>query len=146
MTQLTQSLTKMCPVLWHPSCSADPGSGDDTLLLKASAPPREASQTESWSQPPNAPSLQRRSLPPQHCSLLGESLRPSVSGNKHPDAQITHKCVGTVSREDFHVPLKVTCDLMNLEISCMLAGLLKEVAAWCCIKQPHCCQHLGSSW
>lgn len=56
----------------HPSCSTDPGGGsDDILLIKASASPSEASQ-ESRSQPPNAPSLQRRSLPPQRSSPLGK--------------------------------------------------------------------------
>ncbi|XP_044057390.1 microtubule-associated tumor suppressor candidate 2 isoform X2 [Siniperca chuatsi] len=48
-----------------------PGSGsDDTLLHKATAPPSEASHAQSWTQPPNAPSLQRRSLPPQRSSPL----------------------------------------------------------------------------
>ncbi|XP_045929466.1 microtubule-associated tumor suppressor candidate 2 isoform X2 [Micropterus dolomieu] len=47
------------------------GSGsDDTPLHKATAPPGEASHAHSRTQPPNAPSLQRRSLPPQRCSPL----------------------------------------------------------------------------
>ncbi|XP_070685442.1 microtubule-associated tumor suppressor candidate 2 [Pempheris klunzingeri] len=52
--------------------SQHPGSSnDDTLLTKATAPPSEASHhAQSRSQPPNAPSLQRRSLPPQRCSPL----------------------------------------------------------------------------
>ncbi|XP_074535089.1 microtubule-associated tumor suppressor candidate 2 isoform X2 [Halichoeres trimaculatus] len=46
-----------------------PSSGsDDTPLHRATAPPTEA--TQSRTQPPNAPSLQRRSLPPQRCSPL----------------------------------------------------------------------------
>uniref|UniRef100_UPI003AAC3E2D microtubule-associated tumor suppressor candidate 2 n=1 Tax=Centroberyx gerrardi TaxID=166262 RepID=UPI003AAC3E2D len=53
--------------------SQHPGSGsDDTPLHKATAPPSEASRAPSRSspQPPNAPSLQRRSLPPPRCSPL----------------------------------------------------------------------------
>nr|XP_046245633.1 microtubule-associated tumor suppressor candidate 2 isoform X2 [Scatophagus argus] len=51
--------------------SQHPGSGsDDTLLHKAPVPPSEASHTQSRSQPPNAPSLHRRSLPPQRSSPL----------------------------------------------------------------------------
>ncbi|XP_070825974.1 microtubule-associated tumor suppressor candidate 2 isoform X2 [Chaetodon trifascialis] len=51
--------------------SHHPGSGsDDTPLHKATAPPSETSHVQSRSQPPNAPSLQRRSLPPQRCSPL----------------------------------------------------------------------------
>ncbi|XP_068601880.1 microtubule-associated tumor suppressor candidate 2 [Brachionichthys hirsutus] len=45
-----------------------PGSGSDETFHKAPGPPSEASQTQSWSQPPNAPSLHRRSLPPQRSS------------------------------------------------------------------------------
>lgn len=60
------------------SVHSDPGRGsqhpssgsDDTPQHKATAPPREASPAQSRPQPPNAPSLQRRSLPPQHCSPL----------------------------------------------------------------------------
>ncbi|XP_072248191.1 microtubule-associated tumor suppressor candidate 2 homolog isoform X2 [Leuresthes tenuis] len=49
----------------HPSCGSD-----DPSLHKANTLPSEASHTQSRPQPPNAPSLQRRSLPPQHCSPL----------------------------------------------------------------------------
>ncbi|XP_031719358.1 microtubule-associated tumor suppressor candidate 2 isoform X2 [Anarrhichthys ocellatus] len=49
--------------------SQHPGNGsDDTPLHNATAPPSEASHAQS--RPPNAPSLQRRSLPPQRCSPL----------------------------------------------------------------------------
>lgn len=48
-----------------------PSSGsDDTPLHKASVAQSDASQTQSRPQPPNAPSLQRRTLPPQRCSPL----------------------------------------------------------------------------
>ncbi|KAA8594009.1 hypothetical protein FQN60_004843 [Etheostoma spectabile] len=51
--------------------SQHPGSGsDDTHLHNATAPPSEASNAQSRPHPPNAPSLQRRSLPPQRCSPL----------------------------------------------------------------------------
>ncbi|KAM9359605.1 microtubule-associated tumor suppressor candidate 2 [Symphorus nematophorus] len=50
----------------HPSS----GSDDAPPLHKATAPPGDASHVHSRSQPPNAPSLQRRSLPPQRCSPL----------------------------------------------------------------------------
>nr|XP_008285067.1 PREDICTED: microtubule-associated tumor suppressor candidate 2-like [Stegastes partitus] len=49
--------------------SQHPSSGsDDTPLQKAMAPPSKAPYARP--QPPNAPSLQRRSLPPQPCSPL----------------------------------------------------------------------------
>ncbi|XP_068570508.1 microtubule-associated tumor suppressor candidate 2 isoform X2 [Cebidichthys violaceus] len=51
--------------------SQHPGSGsDDTPLHNATAPPSEASHAQSRPPPPNAPCLQRRSLPPQRCSPL----------------------------------------------------------------------------
>ncbi|KAF7668220.1 hypothetical protein LDENG_00026150 [Lucifuga dentata] len=53
--------------------SQHPGSGgDDVSLHKATAPPSEAphAPTHSRPQPPNAPSLQRRTLPPARCSPL----------------------------------------------------------------------------
>ncbi|XP_074496470.1 microtubule-associated tumor suppressor candidate 2 isoform X1 [Sebastes fasciatus] len=51
--------------------SQHPGSGsDDTPVHNTTAPPGEASHAQSRPQPPNAPSLQRRSLPPQRCSPL----------------------------------------------------------------------------
>ncbi|XP_019114863.2 microtubule-associated tumor suppressor candidate 2 isoform X2 [Larimichthys crocea] len=51
--------------------SQHPGSGsNDTPLHKTTATPGEASHAQSRSQPPNAPSLQRRSLPSQRCSPL----------------------------------------------------------------------------
>ncbi|XP_040902493.1 microtubule-associated tumor suppressor candidate 2 [Toxotes jaculatrix] len=51
--------------------SQHPSSGsDDTPIHKATATPSEASHTQSRPQPPNAPSLQRRTLPPQRCSPL----------------------------------------------------------------------------
>uniref|UniRef100_A0A671UL26 Microtubule associated scaffold protein 2 n=1 Tax=Sparus aurata TaxID=8175 RepID=A0A671UL26_SPAAU len=43
---------------------------DDTPLHKATPPPSEASHPQSRTQPPNAPILQRRSLPPQRSSPL----------------------------------------------------------------------------
>ncbi|XP_047451014.1 microtubule-associated tumor suppressor candidate 2 isoform X2 [Mugil cephalus] len=56
----------------HCRPSQHPSSGsDDTPPHKATAPPpREASYAQSRPHPPNAPSLQRRSLPPQHSSPL----------------------------------------------------------------------------
>ncbi|KAM6932783.1 microtubule-associated tumor suppressor candidate 2 [Lycodopsis pacificus] len=54
-----------CPPSQHP------GNGsDDTPLHNATAPPSEASRAQSRPPPPKAPSLQRRSLPPQRCSPL----------------------------------------------------------------------------
>ncbi|XP_023118522.2 microtubule-associated tumor suppressor candidate 2 isoform X2 [Amphiprion ocellaris] len=51
--------------------SQHPSSGsEDTPLHKATAPPSKAPHPQSRPQPPNAPSLQRRSLPPQPCSPL----------------------------------------------------------------------------
>ncbi|XP_071352779.1 microtubule-associated tumor suppressor candidate 2 isoform X3 [Trachinotus anak] len=51
--------------------SQHPSSGsDDTPLHKATATPSEAAHAQSRPQPPNAPSLQRRTLPPQRCSPL----------------------------------------------------------------------------
>ncbi|XP_070762064.1 microtubule-associated tumor suppressor candidate 2 [Enoplosus armatus] len=51
--------------------SHHPGSGsDDTPVPKATAVPSDTSHAQSRTQPPNAPSLQRRSLPPQRCSPL----------------------------------------------------------------------------
>ncbi|XP_041667055.1 microtubule-associated tumor suppressor candidate 2 isoform X2 [Cheilinus undulatus] len=48
-----------------------PSSGsDDTPLHRATAPLTDASSSQSRCQPPNAPSLQRRSLPPQRGSPL----------------------------------------------------------------------------
>ncbi|XP_005926564.1 microtubule-associated tumor suppressor candidate 2 isoform X3 [Haplochromis burtoni] len=60
------------------STHSDPGRGsqypssgsDDTPQHKATAPTREASPAQSCPHPPNAPSLQRRNLPPRHCSPL----------------------------------------------------------------------------
>ncbi|XP_068172597.1 microtubule-associated tumor suppressor candidate 2 [Antennarius striatus] len=52
-----------------PRClSQHAGSGSDKTFHKAPGPPSEASHAQSWSQPPNAPSLHRRSLPPQRSS------------------------------------------------------------------------------
>ncbi|KAI3353653.1 hypothetical protein L3Q82_004898 [Scortum barcoo] len=53
----------------RPSQHGSSGS-DDTPIHKAAGPPGEASHVQSRTQPPNAPSLQRRSLPPQRCSPL----------------------------------------------------------------------------
>ncbi|GLD53515.1 microtubule-associated tumor suppressor candidate 2 isoform X1 [Lates japonicus] len=51
--------------------SQHPSSGsDDMPLHKATAAPSEASHAQSRPQPPNAPSLQRRTLPPQRSSPL----------------------------------------------------------------------------
>ncbi|XP_036928250.1 microtubule-associated tumor suppressor candidate 2 isoform X3 [Acanthopagrus latus] len=54
-----------CRASQHPSSGSD-----DTPLHKATPPPTEASHPQSRSQPPNAPSLQRRSVPPQRSSPL----------------------------------------------------------------------------
>ncbi|CAG12777.1 unnamed protein product, partial [Tetraodon nigroviridis] len=49
----------------------DPGSGaDDSLLHKVPALPSHASRTENSFPPPDTPSLQRCSLPPQRCPPL----------------------------------------------------------------------------
>ncbi|KAL7399917.1 hypothetical protein ABVT39_003661 [Epinephelus coioides] len=53
----------------RPSQHSSSGS-DDTPFHKATASPSEASHAQSRPQPPNAPSLQRRSLPPQRSSPL----------------------------------------------------------------------------
>ncbi|XP_056230697.1 microtubule-associated tumor suppressor candidate 2 isoform X1 [Seriola aureovittata] len=53
----------------RPSQHASSGS-DDTPLHKATATQSEASHSQSRPQPPNAPSLQRRTLPPQRSSPL----------------------------------------------------------------------------
>ncbi|XP_053176157.1 microtubule-associated tumor suppressor candidate 2 [Scomber japonicus] len=51
--------------------SQHPSSGsDDTPLHKATVAPSESSYGQNRPQPPNAPSLQRRSLPPAHSSPL----------------------------------------------------------------------------
>lgn len=61
----------------------DPSSGsDDTPQHKATAPTREASPAQSCPHPPNAPSLQRRNLPPRHCSPLGTALLHKARGTK----------------------------------------------------------------
>ncbi|KAG8001889.1 Microtubule-associated tumor suppressor candidate 2 [Nibea albiflora] len=61
--------------------SQHPGSGsNDTPLHKTTATPSEASHAQSRSQPPNAPSLQRRSLPSQRCSPLVRGRTAAVHG------------------------------------------------------------------
>lgn len=92
----------------HPSCSTDPGGGsDDILLIKASASPSEASQ-ESRSQPPNAPSLQRRSLPPQRSSPLGK-LDCSCSFEQGQNARPT-KFTFNVLMISFNMKIKVNIE------------------------------------
>lgn len=103
-TKKTVLLKIFDPILTRPHCPADPGSDtDDTLVHKAPAAPSETSHSESRSQPPNAPSLQHRSLPPpQRCSPLG----------KLPDTQISFACVcAAKSPEKTSMSqFKVTCE------------------------------------
>ncbi|XP_044210864.1 microtubule-associated tumor suppressor candidate 2 isoform X2 [Thunnus albacares] len=67
--------------------SQHPSSGsDDTPLHKATAAPSESSYGQSRPQPPNAPSLQRRSLPP-HCSPLASRKE----AQKDPEAALPPK-------------------------------------------------------
>ncbi|CAK6957970.1 microtubule-associated tumor suppressor candidate 2 [Scomber scombrus] len=68
--------------------SQHPSSGsDDTPLHKATVAPSESSYSQSRPQPPNAPSLQRRSLPPQHSSPV--TSRREVQ--KDPEAALPPK-------------------------------------------------------
>uniref|UniRef100_A0A667XY08 Microtubule associated tumor suppressor candidate 2a n=1 Tax=Myripristis murdjan TaxID=586833 RepID=A0A667XY08_9TELE len=78
---------------------------EDTPLHKATAPPSEAPRVPSRGspQPPNAPSLQRRSLPPPRCSPLGTSLPPSTSGNRCPFSSRIFEYVVPVSVVSFPV-------------------------------------------
>lgn len=119
-------------VLWNPSCCADSGSGsDDTPLHKATAPPGEASHAHSRTQPPNAPSLQRRSLPPQRCSPLGTSLQHSFIGNcwkKGSRAQFYCACVcgvGAISRYNMLV-------LNSSRSLCLVITWLMRLDVWVC--------------
>ncbi|KAM7399017.1 hypothetical protein PAMP_018311 [Pampus punctatissimus] len=61
-------------------------TSEDAPLHKATAPPGESSHGQSRPQTPNAPSLQRRTLPPQHCSPLA-----SRKEKKDPEAVLPPK-------------------------------------------------------
>lgn len=114
----------------HPSCSTDPGGGsDDILLIKASASPSEASQ-ESRSQPPNAPSLQRRSLPPQRSSPLG-MLDCSCSSEQGQNARPS-KVTFNVLMISFNMKVKV-----NVERRRSSHESLAAVDCNCCLALHH---------
>lgn len=126
----------------HPSCSTDPGGGsDDILLIKASAFPSEASQ-ESRSQPPNAPSLQRRSLPPQRSSPLGK-LDCSCGFEQGQNACPTKYTFNVLMIWSFNMKIKV-----NIERRRGSHESFAAVDCNCCLALhhnrdeiilPHCC-------
>ncbi|XP_072316644.1 microtubule-associated tumor suppressor candidate 2 isoform X2 [Eucyclogobius newberryi] len=65
--------------------SRHPSSGsDDAPLYKATVPPADTAPTAGRPHPPNAPSLQRRSLPPQRSS-------PLLSKKEEPEAALPSK-------------------------------------------------------
>lgn len=118
------------------SSPADPSSGsDDTPLHKATPPPSEASHPQSRTQPPNAPILQRRSLPPQRSSPLGTSGRNRLLGAQFFCTRLCSDVANSRSLWCSRDPWDRMCERV-------LAGMLDGGGMW----GWKSCQHSNSSW
>ncbi|XP_034722928.1 microtubule-associated tumor suppressor candidate 2 isoform X2 [Etheostoma cragini] len=118
------------------------GGSDDTHLHNATVSPSEASNAQSRPHPPNAPSLQRRSLPPQHCSPLAsrrerqiEAVLPPKSSPKRavvspkPQSPAIPGVVGTERAQELDraliQQLRERCEQQDLQLQSLQAQLKK---------------------
>ncbi|XP_068440575.1 microtubule-associated tumor suppressor candidate 2 homolog isoform X2 [Clinocottus analis] len=134
------------------SSSHHPSSGsDDTFPYNSAAPPNEPSHAQGRQLPPNAPSLQRRSLPPQRCSPLAsrreiqrdtEAVVPPMSSPKrfavvspkpqspvHGRTAAVHGAVRTVKAQELDrvliQQLRERCEQQDLQLQSLQAQLKK---------------------
>ncbi|KAM3874733.1 microtubule-associated tumor suppressor candidate 2-like [Diretmus argenteus] len=126
------------------SCRASqhPSSGsDDTPLHRATAPPSEVSRAPSHSSPhpPNAPSLQRRSLPPPRCSPLVRGRTAVGRGARVERAQESDRALVQHLRERCQ---QQAWQLQSLQAQLKKASLGLEVFA---ITTQHFCQKSESA-